>query len=193
MNKNIVLCGVGGQGTVLASKLIAQSAMAKKLPVMSAETIGMAQKGGSVFSYIRIGENLRTPMIPKGFADIIIGFEPGETVKMLPYLKKGGSVVVNSCATKPVTSVLSSSNYNGEDMISYLKKKVTNLTVVDCNEASRTIGSTKVVNMILLGAAVRTGELPVSIEDIKAAIATRLNPRLLEMNYQALDYAATHS
>ena len=86
MNKNIVLCGVGGQGTVLASKLIAQSAMEKQIPVMSAETIGMAQKGGSVFSYLRMGDNLHTPMIPKGSADLIIGFEPAETVKMLPYL-----------------------------------------------------------------------------------------------------------
>ena len=85
MNKSILLCGVGGQGTVLASKLIAGAAMAKDIPVMSAETIGMAQKGGSVFSYIRLGDDLYTPMIPMGGADIIIGFEPAETVRMLPF------------------------------------------------------------------------------------------------------------
>ena len=73
MNKNIVLCGVGGQGTVLASKLIAAAAMKKDIPVMSAETIGMAQRGGSVFSHIRMGEGLYAPMIAKGTADIIIG------------------------------------------------------------------------------------------------------------------------
>ena len=76
MNKNIVLCGVGGQGTVLASKLIAAAAMKKGISVMSAETIGMAQRGGSVFSHIRLGEHLHSPMIAKGTADIIIGFEP---------------------------------------------------------------------------------------------------------------------
>lgn len=88
MNKNIILCGVGGQGTVLASKLIAAAAMEKGIPVMSAETIGMAQRGGSVFSHVRMGENLYSPMIAKGTADMILGFEPGETVRMLPYLKK---------------------------------------------------------------------------------------------------------
>ena len=81
MNKNIVLCGVGGQGTVLASKLIAAAAMKKGIPVMSAETIGMAHRGGSVFSHIRLGENLHSPMIAKGTADLVIGFEPGETVR----------------------------------------------------------------------------------------------------------------
>lgn len=188
MNKSIVLCGVGGQGTVLASKLISQAAMEKDIPVMSAETIGMAQKGGSVFSYVRLGDQLHTPMIPKGTADLIIGFEPAETVKMLPYLKKGGSVVVNACATKPVTAVLSSSDYQGDEMITYLRKKVEKLTVVDCNEASREVGSPKVVNMILLGAAIRTGELPVTLEDIKKALEKRLKPQLLEMNYKALEY-----
>jgi TatD DNase family protein len=87
MDKNIVLCGVGGQGTVLASKLIAAAAMEKSLSVMSAETIGMAQRGGSVFSHLRIGEEIYSPMIARGTADLILGFEPGETVRMLEYLK----------------------------------------------------------------------------------------------------------
>ena len=89
-NRNIVLCGVGGQGTVLASKLLAAAAMSKDIPVMSAETIGMAQRGGSVFSHLRMGKNLYSPMIKTGTADLIIGFEPGETVRMLPYLKNMG-------------------------------------------------------------------------------------------------------
>ena len=86
MNKNIILCGVGGQGTILASKLISTAAMEKNIPVMSAETIGMAQRGGSVFSHLRMGEEIYSPMIARGTADIILGFEPGETVRMLPYL-----------------------------------------------------------------------------------------------------------
>ena len=96
--KNIVLCGVGGQGTVLASKLLAAAAMSKDIPVMSAETIGMAQRGGSVFSHLRMGNNLYSPMIETGTADLIIGFEPGETVRMLPYLKTGGHVVSHTPA-----------------------------------------------------------------------------------------------
>ena len=188
MNKNILLCGVGGQGIVLASKLIAQAAMENSLPVMSAETIGMAQKGGSVFSHVRIGSNLSTPMIPKGGADVIIGFEPAEAVRMLPYLKKDGTVIVNSCPTKPVTAMLSASSYTGKEMLAYLKKNVERLTVVDCERAASEIGSLKVVNMILLGAAAATGELPISMADIKTCLAKRLKPRLLEMNYKALEY-----
>ena len=76
MQKNIILTGVGGQGTVLASKLIAAAAMAKGLPVMSAETIGMAQKGGAVFSHLRIGEGVKSPMIRRGTADLLLAFEP---------------------------------------------------------------------------------------------------------------------
>ena len=188
MNKNILLCGVGGQGIVLASKLIAQAAMENSLPVMSAETIGMAQKGGSVFSHVRIGSNLSTPMIPKGGADVLIGFEPAEAVRMLPYLKKEGTVIVNSCPTKPVTAMLSASSYTGKEMLAYLKKNVERLTVVDCERAASEIGSLKVVNMILLGAAAATGELPISMADIKSCLAKRLKPQLLEMNYKALEY-----
>ena len=188
MNKNILLCGVGGQGIVLASKLIAQAAMENSLPVMSAETIGMAQKGGSVFSHVRIGSDLSTPMIPKGGADVIIGFEPAEAVRMLPYLKKDGTVIVNSCPTKPVTAMLSASSYTGKEILAYLKKNVERLTIVDCERAASKIGSLKVVNMILLGAAAATGELPISMADIKNCLAKRLKPQLLEMNYKALEY-----
>lgn len=188
MNKNIILCGVGGQGTVLASKLIAGAAMEKDIPVMSAETIGMAQKGGSVVSYIRLGKELYTPMIPKKGADIIIGFEPAETVRMLPFLKDGGSVIVNSCPTKPVTAVLSGSGYEGPEMIEYLKKKVVKLTVVDCNEVAEKLGSSKVVNMVLLGAALETGEIPVTKKDIQQVMAKRVKPQFLELNEKALEY-----
>jgi Pyruvate/2-oxoacid:ferredoxin oxidoreductase gamma subunit len=97
MNKNIVLCGVGGQGTVLASKLIAAAAMEKGLRVMSAETIGMAQRGGNVFSNLRIGDSMHAPLLQSGQADVILGFEPGETVRMLHYLKPGGRLEYSTC------------------------------------------------------------------------------------------------
>ena len=106
MRKNIILCGVGGQGIVLTSKLLAASAMAKGIPVMSAETIGMAQKGGSVFSFLRMGDDLCCPMFPKGTADLLIGFEPAEAVRMLPYLKPDGTVILNTHPIQPVTATL---------------------------------------------------------------------------------------
>lgn len=188
MNKNIILCGVGGQGTVLASKLIAAAAMKKEIPVMSAETIGMAQRGGSVFSHLRMGENLYSPMIAKGTADMILGFEPGETVRMLPYLKEGGQVVVSSRAIKPVTATLSGSSYNGREMLSYLESHVKNLLIVDAEKACEEIGSSKVLNILLLGAAIRSKALGLSEEDIRNAITDRLPEKFHELNFRALEY-----
>ena len=107
MSKSVILCGVGGQGTVLASKLISYAAMAKGEEVKSAETIGMAQRGGSVTSHIRIGEEAFSPLIPKGKADVMIAFEPAEAVRNLDYLKPDGVVVVSQKAVKPVTASLS--------------------------------------------------------------------------------------
>lgn len=188
MNKNILLCGVGGQGTVLASKLIAAAAMKKGLSVMSAETIGMAQRGGSVFSHIRIGENLRSPMIAEGSADIILGFEPGEAVRMLPYLKKDGCVIVSRKSIMPVTAALANHTYRGEEMISYLQKQVENLLVIDTEKACKELGSSRVLNLLLLGAAVHTGALGLSEEDITEAVRERIPEKYHELNFHALEY-----
>ena len=168
--KNIVLCGVGGQGTVLASKLLAAAAMSKDIPVMSAETIGMAQRGGSVFSHLRIG------------------FEPGETVRMLPYLKTGGHVVVSTRAVKPVTATLSGFDYDAPQMLDYLKANVPNLTFVNADQACSDIGSSKVLNMVLLGAAIRTGVLDFTISEIESIMKQTLPEKFHEMNLRALNY-----
>lgn len=188
MTKNIVLCGVGGQGTVLASKLIAAAAMKKGISVMSAETIGMAQRGGSVFSHIRLGEHLHSPMIAKGTADIIIGFEPAEAVRMLPYLKDNGQVIVSSHAIMPVTSTLSGADYDGKEIILYLKKVVNNLLVVDSEKACHELGSSKVFNILLLGAAISSGALGLTEEEIQDAIKERLPEKFHDLNYRALQY-----
>ena len=106
MKKDILICGVGGQGTVLASKIIAAAAMEAGDPVHSAETIGMAQRGGPVTSHVRIGEEAYSPLIPFGSADMILAFEPAEAVRNLRYLKPDGIVIVNSVPVKPVTESL---------------------------------------------------------------------------------------
>ena len=189
MNKSVVLCGVGGQGTVLASKLLAAAAMGKGMPVMSAETIGMAQKGGSVFSFLRYGEGVISPMPARGTADVLIGFEPAEAVRMLPYLRKGGAVIVSSNPITPVTATLRGAGYDGSEMIAYLKRNVESLLVVDCAKACAEIGSPKVLNIVLLGAALRSGALGLTRGDIVGAMTARLKPQLLDMNLRALDYA----
>ena len=168
MRKNIILCGVGGQGIVLTSKLLAAAAMAKGIPVMSAETIGMAQKGGSVFSFLRMGEKLYSPMFPKGTADLLIGFEPAEAVRMLPYLKPEGTVVLN---THP---------------IAYLQKHAGNLTMLDGDAACRKVGSPKVLNMVMLGAVLRSGVLPLTLEEVTETMERTVKPQFRELNRKAL-------
>ena len=106
MTTNILLCGVGGQGTVLASKLIAEAAMRRGFAVRTAETIGMAQRGGCVASHVRIGHEIHSPLIPNASADLIIGFEPAEAIRALPYLKKDGAVVASRKRIQPVTAAL---------------------------------------------------------------------------------------
>lgn len=193
MNKNIIICGVGGQGTVLASKLIAAAAMKKGLSVMSAETIGMAQRGGSVFSHIRIGEGFYSPMIAQGTADVILGFEPGEAVRMLPYLRKGGQAVVSARGIMPVTAALSGASYKSGEMLAYLEKNVEHLLVVDTEKACLKIGSSKILNILLLGAAIHSGALGLTKEEIKEVIKERVPEKFHEMNFRALEYTQEHA
>lgn len=191
MSTNIVLCGVGGQGTVLASKLVAAAAMNKGFDVKSAETIGMAQKGGSVMSHLRIGDDALTPMIGSGEADLIIGFEPSETVRMLPFLKKGGAVITSDRAVMPVTAALKGSSYKGSDMTEYLKSlsDIGKLVIVDTEAAVKEVGSPKAMNMILLGAASRAGLLgDITHEDIIEAMKRKVKPQFVDMNIKALEF-----
>lgn len=187
MSKSVILCGVGGQGTVLASKLISYAAMAKGEEVKSAETIGMAQRGGSVTSHIRIGEEAFSPLIPKGKADVMIAFEPAEAVRNLDYLKPDGVVVVSQKAVKPVTASLSAKVYEGQEMLDYLGKHVSRLVIVDGQQVMEELGSAKVLNVVLLGAAIACNEIDITVDEIKAAIREKVPERFYELNLCALE------
>ena len=205
---NILICGVGGQGIILTSRLIAAAAMTKDIPIMSAETIGMAQKGGSVFSFLRLGDSqealvpsqahgsaafasanvLYSPMFARGAADMIIAFEPSEAVRMLPYLGPDGRLIVNSHPIMPPTAALAGSNYDGREMLDYLKRNVKHLSVVDGDAACRAVGSAKALNMVMLGAAVQSGALPLSVDEVEAVMRQTVKPQFHDMNSRALRY-----
>lgn len=187
MINNCLLCGVGGQGTVLASKMLAYSAMEKGLSVRTAETIGMAQRGGCVVSHVRVGEQVYSPLIPKKQADVLIAFEPAEAVRCLAYLKDEGVVVVNRKAVKPVTASLTDSDYDGIEMLDYLKAKVKNLIVVDGDSVCAACGSTKVLNIVLLAAAAKSGMLFMNTEELKNAIQNKIPEKFRELNLKAVD------
>lgn len=190
MKNNCLLCGVGGQGTVLASKMIALAAMEKGQMVRTAETIGMAQRGGCVVSHVRIGENVYSPLIPKREADILIAFEPGEAVRCLEYLKKDGTLVVNTKAVKPVTASLMGGRYEGSEMIDFLQKNVKNLILVDGEKICMECGSSKVLNIVLLSAAAQSGALSMTIDELKNAIDDKIPERFRELNKKAVDITA---
>lgn len=120
---NCILAGVGGQGTVLASKLIAQAGRTAGRQVRTAETIGMAQRGGNVTSHVRMGSNgeaVYSPLITPGTADIVIALEPGEAARALPFLAPGGVLVTATTAIQPVTAALSSTPYRAGDVVAAL-------------------------------------------------------------------------
>lgn len=181
MNKDILLCGVGGQGTVLASKILAATAMNAGETVHSAETIGMAQRGGSVTSHVRIGDAY-SPLIPLGKADILMAFEPAEAVRNLEYLRKDGVVIVNKVPVKPITESLHDTGYDGTEMIEYLQKRC-KCIVVD----SSTLSSAKFLNIALLGVAVGMGRLGFTKQQVLAEIETRVPQKHLEVNKAAFE------
>ena len=184
MNKDILICGVGGQGTVLASKLIAAAAMNCGHAVHSAETIGMAQRGGSVTSHVRIGSNAYSPLIPKGSADIILAFEPAEAVRNLPYLKKDGTIIVNSVPVKPTTESLNDTGYDGAEMLEYLKKKCGCL-IIDAEKICEPFGSSRYFNVAILGAAVGSGKLGLTAEALMQEIEARVPAKFIDTNKKA--------
>ena len=188
--KSCLLCGVGGQGTVLASRIIAAAAMAKGLRARTAETIGMAQRGGSVVSHVRIGEEIASPAIPLGTADVMIGFEPGEAAANIKYLKEDGVLIVSSKQVKPVTASLGQSAYDGMECLAWLKNTVSRCIVIDPDEIMEACGSPKVLNVAMTGALAETGAMGLGIEDMEEALKRRMKPKLIEMNKKALHMGA---
>ena len=194
MNKDILICGVGGQGTVLASKIISAAAMEEGNAVHSAETIGMAQRGGSVVSHVRMGnegEEVQSPLIARGCADVIIAFEPAEGARMLPYLAPTGVLVTATTAVQPVTAALAKDSYRGAVVLQGLRDAFAQapdqLVIVPDDELLERIGNRKVLNTLLLAKAIDTGRLPLDLNDLRAAICACVKPAFVDLNLQAID------
>lgn len=186
----ILMTGIGGQGTVLAAKLLAQAARGKGWKVRTAETIGMAQRGGSVISHVRIGdqaEEVYAPLINKGSADIVIAFEPAEALRVLDYLKPDGLMVCASSGVQPVTVALSGSEYRERAVTDWLNEVVPHFLLVDDERFCKQAGSRKVLNTILLASALNTGKIDISIADMKQAVPVCVKERFVALNLDAID------
>lgn len=149
---NIILAGVGGQGTILASKILAAGIMSKGLDVKMSEVHGMAQRGGSVTTQVRFGNEVFSPIIGKGQADILVSFEEMETGKWLEFVKPDGTVVINNYRI-PSAPILSGAADYPEGVIDEIKSKIKNTKVIDAARlAEEEIGNAKTMNVIMVGA-----------------------------------------
>ena len=184
--KNIMIVGVGGQGTLLTSRILGGLAIAGGYDVKLSEVHGMAQRGGSVVSHVRIGSGVYSPLISCGQADVIIAFEATEAVRNIRFLKKNGTVIVNSKIVAPVTASLGAKTFETSAMVEYLKSTGANVICVDTDEACKKLGSSKPVNMILLGAACSAGIF--CAQEIKDAVKVLVKPAFHEINLRAIDY-----
>lgn len=195
--RNVLLTGVGGQGTVLAAKVLAQAAQAKGWQVRTAETIGMAQRGGSVVSHVRMGdsgEEVIAPLVAKGTADMIIAFEPAEAARVLPYLAPDGVMVSATTSIQPITAALSTEPYLAETTVTSLDERLNEcaeaparFVLVDDESVLSQVGNRKALNTVLLAFALKTGHLPLSLDDLRDAIRACVKPRFVELNLAAID------
>lgn len=196
---NVLLTGVGGQGTVLAAKVLAQAAQEKGWQVRTAETIGMAQRGGNVTSHVRMGNNgeeVYAPLLAHGTANLVIAFEPAEGARVLPFLAPGGTLITATTPIQPVTVALSGKPYRVEDVLAYVREQVSSVAysgscgrfvAVDEGAVLDQLGNRKALNTVLLASALATGCIPLTLEDLRSAIKACVKPKFVELNLRAID------
>ena len=181
--KNIMIVGVGGQGSLLASKLLGHLLMEQGYDVKVSEVHGMSQRGGSVVTYVRYGDKVNEPIVEEGQADVLIAFERLEALRYLHFLKKDGVVIVNDWRIDPITVVTGVAAYP-EDVIETLKEK-RRAIVVEATAESKKLGAPKAFNIIVLGAAAR--HMGFEKEDWLRVIETTVPPKTIEVNKQAFE------
>src|SRR5665647_191815 len=184
MNLDIVFSGVGGQGVVVLSDIYCEAAMLDGFDVAKAEIHGMAQRGGSIVAFTRIGDKVESPLIETGKADALVGFEILETARALPMLKKNGTVIVNMKYIPPNCMASGAEPKKNEALIALLRAKAL-VHEVDGVGIAEKLGNFLVVNTILLGALSALPEIPVKVESFEHAIASRLKEKYIKMNLRA--------
>ena len=181
MVKNIMIVGVGGQGTLLTSRIIGKAALALGYDVKISEVHGMAQRGGSVVTFVRFGENVYEPVVEEGDADVIIAFERLEAQRYAHYLKKDGVIVVNDCRIDPMTVVIGAKTYP-ENIIENLKQTHT-VYAIDGMQIAKALGNSKVLNSVVLGYA--ASHIGFDKDTWIDTLAGTVPPKTVELNIKA--------
>jgi len=182
---NIIFSGIGGQGIVVASDIFCEAAMIDGWDVAKAEVHGMAQRGGSIVAHVRVGEKVQAPLIETGKADVILGFEVLEAARVLPMLKKDGTVIVNTNYIQPSTSAAASANLTVEKILDIIRARTKKVYEVDGVSIATKLGNILAVNTILLGAISAIPENLVTFESLEKAISARLKQKYVELNLKA--------
>ena len=180
--KNIMIVGVGGQGSLLASKLLGHLLLTQGYDVKVSEVHGMSQRGGSVVTYVRYGSHVASPVIDEGEADFIVSFEILESARWLPYLKEGGQIVTNTQQIDPMPVITGAMSYPA-DLAGKMRGAGAKVDAMDCVTLAREAGNVKAVNLVLLGRLSHYFDFPDEVwqEAIKACVPEKF----LEVNRQA--------
>lgn len=182
--KSIMIVGVGGQGTLLASRLLGNLLLNKGYDVKISEVHGMSQRGGSVVTYVKYGDKVASPIIEKGEADIILCFEQLEAARWLPFLKKGGKMIINTQSIDPMPVVMGAMKYP-ENIIDTLKETGAEVIAVDALSLAMEAGSPKAVNVALIGVMAKQTEI--AKEDFMETVRETVPEKFLELNLRAFE------
>ncbi|MFH1581431.1 MAG: indolepyruvate oxidoreductase subunit beta [Pseudomonadota bacterium] len=183
----LILVAVGGQGNLLSSRVIGESALLADVPVRMSEIHGMAQRGGVVESSIVFGD-AKSTIISDGEADVLVGFEPSETLRALNKCNSSTVVISNLAPMSPFTVTVGSGIYPDLDVLqSLIRAKTANLIAFNAEVLAREAGNVLSVNMVLLGALIQTGKIPLSKETVKEAIKTKTKKAFVESNLKAFE------
>ena len=185
---NILITGVGGQGVILMSELLGKAAVTDGLRVRGSEILGMAVRGGSVTSAIRIGDDVYGPLIPTGKCNALVGMEPSEALRNIAYLSKSSLVLLNTAVTVPFTVSIGESSYPSlEEMLRQLGKASDRIIQLDAAKTAEKAGSRLATNIVMLGALFGTGQLPIKMATIKETIQERFPAKVAPVNIKAFD------
>jgi indolepyruvate ferredoxin oxidoreductase, beta subunit len=185
---NIIIAGVGGQGVILMSEVLGNSAVQDGLKVRGSEVLGMAQRGGSVFSNIRLGEDVFSPMTPDGKCDLLVALEPSEALRNIQFLNKNSIVIMNIRKVIPATVSMGKSTYPEIDQIKAKLETVAEKVIgLDAVEMADKAGNRQTSNVVMLGALFGTGKMPIKMETVKGAIKERVPAKAVDVNMKAFD------
>jgi indolepyruvate ferredoxin oxidoreductase beta subunit len=185
---NIIIAGVGGQGVVLLSEILGNAAVRDGFQVRGSEVLGMAQRGGSVFSNIRLGEDVFSPMTTDGKCDILIVIEPSEALRNIQYISKSTTVIMNTIKVIPATVSMGKSSYPEIEVIKENIQSVAGQVItLDAVELAVKAGNRQTSNVVMLGAMFGSGKMPIKLETIKDAISERVPEKAVSVNMAAFD------